>query len=525
MGFLDWMNRPSLFKPKPAAKPPDETTPWDFSAATSLTESSSIGVYENTALTVRGEPTGYDFEAILRDPQGNIDSLYRLSAYYKEGDPMYGGSIKNVYVPFSVARAYRLVGASEATKQKYQAHYDSISFRDKMVSIFDQLYTFANVFVYLMPDGNIVTLPPTRCRIAEVCIGGEPIIEYNIQDIMQRVFKNGSLTEKYLKSFESRLKGLPPEVAAELKKNNPAQWVQLDPENVFALQAPKPDWTKYAPPPVLPCLNALSRKALIGEYEKAQLQFGIKGFLHVKVGDKDKDSGMNAPNKNHIAAMYKAFEVGLKGGKQVVTPWYVDARFVTVDTKTLFDKDKYAGVNAEILSACGISGVVVNGQQESGSYGEARLSLETVALRIKQCQDNFAEMMNKINARLAERLPRVSAKNIPKFDFPAVDLTNDGKFAEAVFKLWQQGMASNQTLLDAYGLDIVQELERKKTESANGQDQVFTPPQNAFTSNTSKNTTNEKVGGRPKKPEGDRISDPEKSETGAQPKPSNPDGS
>jgi len=526
MGFFDFLRPATRKRDAPKTESVEATSPWDFSAATNLTESSSVGVYENTSITVKGEPTGYDFDKIQRDPQANIYDLYRLSAYYKETDPMFGGAIKNVYVPFAVARSYQLVGASDATKAKYEAHYNKISFRDKMVSIFDQLYTFGNVFVYLMPDGNIVTLPPTRCRVSEVSIDGEPVVEYNIENIMQRIIKTGTTVEEFIKAHESRLKGFPPEVERELKKKNPGQWVQLDHENVFALQAPKPDWMKYATPPILPCLNALSRKALIGEYEKAQLQFGIKGFLHVKVGDKDSDAGVSTPNNNHLAQMYKAFEAGLKGGKQVVTPWYVDAKFVTVDTKTLFDKDKYAGVNAEILSACGISGIVVAGQQESGSYGEARLSIQTVALRIKQGQDNFAEMMNKINAKLANRLSRISARNIPKFTFPDVDLTNDGKFADAVFKLWTQGLTSNQTLLSAYGLDIVQELERKKSEEAQDQRTIFAPPQNPYTSNTTANGIAEPNGrGRPKLKEGDRISDPEKSETGAQPKPSNPDGS
>jgi hypothetical protein len=396
-----------------------------------------------------------------------------------------------------------------------------------------------------MPDGNLITLQPNRCVISDVLVDGEPIIHYNTKDLMKKVISSGTVAEGFVKTFDARLKGLPPEVAAELKKKVPAQYVQLDPENTFVLQAPKPDWMRYSPPSILPCLNALSRKALIGEYEKAQLQFGIKGFLHVKVGNKEGETGINTPTAEHITQMYSTFEKALQGGKQAVTPWYVDASFVTVDTKTLFDKDKYQSVNNEILSACGISGVVVNGQQESGSYGSAKLSLQTATIRIRQNQMNVSEMMNKVLLRLADRIPRISTKNIPTFEFPDADLTDDGKFAESAFKLWQQGVVSNQTMLDSFGFDITQELERKTSEAKEDQSSVFIPPQNAFTSNTGGDkpaddeggdakpkddkggakSTEKKSGGRPKKSEGDRISDPEKSETGAQPKPSNPDGS
>lgn len=130
--------------------------------------------------------------------------------------------------------------------------------------------------------------------------------------------------------------------------------------------------------------------------------------------------------------------------------------------------------------------------------------------------------MNKINRALAGRIRGVSGKNVPVFEFPAVDLTNDGKFAEAVYKLWQQGMVSNRTMLEGYELDITQEMERRRSEAAEGQGEVFIPPQNAYTSNTG---GGENTGGRPELSDGERSSDPADSETGAQPKPSRPEGS
>lgn len=523
MGFLDAFRTKK--EPVGQQQPVEEKKPWIYAAAQKAKSSSSYGIYENQTITVRGEPTGYDFDALMRAPQTwtNLTSLYQLAGYYKETDPMYGGAIKNVYVPFSVSRGFRLTGASESTKAKYMEHYERIGMRDKMVSIFDQLYTYSNVFVYLMPDGNIITLQPNRCIVSEISIDGEPLINYDTQDLMRQTQVLGGVKEGFVSSFETRLKGLPPEVAENLKSDTPSRYVQLDPENTFVLQAPKPEWARYSAPSILPCLSALSRKALIGEYEKAQLQFGIKGFLHVKVGDRDEKSGMNDPDNEMLVQMYDVFDNALQGGKTAVTPWYVNADFITVDTKTLFDNDKYGAVNSEILAACGISGIIVNGQQESGSYGEAKLSLQTTSLRIKQNQDNFKEMMKKINIRLADRIPRISTKNIPVFEFPDVDLANDQSFLSAVKDLWTQGLVSNQTLLETYGLDITQELERKKDEV--DQREVFTPPQNAYTSNTNDNADPDDVGGRPEKSDSERDSDPAKSETGKQPKPSNPDGS
>ena len=493
---------------------------------------SSVSIYENTSFTMRGEPTGYDFASIMREPQKCINDLYLLANYYKETDPYVGAAINNVYTPFSVAKGFKLTGASEKTKQRYLEHYENIGFEEKMRSIFDQYYTFQNVFIYLMPDGNIITLTPTRCRISEVYMNGEPVIEYDTQHILQGNRSDTGAKEEYLDDLAARLNGLPPEIRANFVNpdgtaaKETKRWVQLNPDNTFVMQFPKPDWARYAVPTIGKCLFALGRKQTITDYDNAQMRFGIKGFLQVKVGDKDPVAGMNKPDSRNISAVHASYEAALQGGKLVTVPWYVDSEFITVDTSTLFDHDKYSGVNQEILSAFGISGVVSLGQQEAGSYGQAKLSLDTAALRIEQGQRAFAAMMKKINSRLAMRLPRISAKNIPVFEFEPIDLTNNNRFADEVYKLWMQGLTSTQTLLEAHKLDIVQERERRISEKNEGIDNVFIPRQNAYTSNTTGNGGGgEDKGGRPTLDDSERTSDPDKSETGRQPKPSRPEGS
>lgn len=516
----------------PVESRPAENEDWNFEATRKQTESST-SIYENTAFTIKGEPAGYNFAAIMREPQKFINELYLLANYYKETDPYVGAAINNVYTPFSVAKGFKLTGASEKTKARYLEHYETIGFEEKMRSIFDQYYTFQNVFIYLMPDGNIVTLTPTRCRISEIFMNGEPVVEYDTQNILQGNRSDTGAREDYINDLAARVNGLPPEIKANFVNPDGSavreskRWVQLDPENTFVMQFPKPDWVRYSVPTIGKCLFALGRKQTISDYDNAQMQFGIKGFLQVKVGDKDPAGGMNKPDSRNITAVHASYEAALQGGKLVTVPWYVDSEFITVDTSTLFDHDKYRGVNQEILSAFGISGVVSLGQQEAGSYGQAKLSLDTAALRIEQGQRAFVSMMKKINAKLAMRLPRISAKNIPVFEFEPIDLTNDNKFAGEVYKLWMQGLTSTQTLLEAHKLDIVQERERRLDERSKGIDKVFTPRQNAYTSNTTTNGDDgdENKGGRPVLDESERASDPEKSETGRQPKPSRPEGS
>ena len=111
-----------------------------------------------------------------------------------------------------------------------------------MSSIFYQYFKYGNVYIYLMEDGSIITLPVHKCRISNMMLNGEPIVEYNAQTISTDMFNQGASAEKpYVddEQIKERLRGYPPEVADAV--NSGAQWIQLNPENTFVLQDLKED--------------------------------------------------------------------------------------------------------------------------------------------------------------------------------------------------------------------------------------------------------------------------------------------
>ena len=114
------------------------------------------GTFDNGNITFTGNLESYDYSRILRDKQANITSLYELSDYYIDSDPIFRGLIKGVYTPFSVSD-FHLVGGSENAKKNYQEYYERIQLRDKMWDIFYQLYKYGNVFIYMMEKGNLIT--------------------------------------------------------------------------------------------------------------------------------------------------------------------------------------------------------------------------------------------------------------------------------------------------------------------------------------------------------------------------------
>lgn len=480
--------------------------------------------FNDRNITYTGDLATFDYDAILRNKQQNIYQLFELSDYFVDADPIYRGIIKEVYAPFSTSDHYRLVGANEKVKQKYLDYYERIHLEDQMRSIFYQYWKYGNVYVYLKEDGTIVTLPVHLVRISNVMVNGEPVIEFNCQSVIMDFQRTmGSIERDYIEDqeLEIRLKGFPKEVAEGVKMG--VQWVQLNPANTFVLQDVKEDWLRYAVPMVAACLRAFAKKALISNWEDALLNLGARSFVHVTYGDPDNKV---LPTVEALTSVQSLFRQAMTGSALAVTNNWCKANVIQPKTDDVFEYDKYKGVNADILSAGGISGVIVSGRSEDGStFASAQVSMQTAAIRIKQAKDNFCEMMDKINARLNGSnmyLPHSADANVPRFTFPPVDLTGSKAFQDACMKLWEKGMLSNETLLQAYGYDMGQEVERRKAEEEKGIPDTLTPP---MTNNNAKTTTSDGTVGRPTMDDSERHSDPSKSVTGRQPKGSNPEGS
>ncbi|MGE5438093.1 MAG: hypothetical protein ACM3O3_12845 [Syntrophothermus sp.] len=482
---------------------------------------SQVFAYNNSDFTFRGELKNYNYNNILKDKQTHIYKLMELASYYVDSDDIVGGVVKRVLTPFSLSCGWKLKGTSEKTKQKYIEHYENSGFMDVARSIFYELYLFANCYIYFMDDGRLITLPPHRIRIADIMINGEPVIEFNVVELNRRT--NYGAKEIFVDTLLKKYEGYPTEIKDAIKSGTAGAWIQLNPDNTFVLQEAKPMWQKYAIPFISTCLKPLSKKELISYYEDVQLNIGAKGFLHAKLGH---DELLPTPNSEQLNATAKIFQDALNRFPLAVTSHFVDAKFISVDSKGLFDKSKYAEVNSHIMASGGISPLVVTGESSDGSsFAEANVSVETAAQRIIQNQQNFSEMMKKYNKKLA-LLWRIGDKRIPIFSFNEVNLMNSSQFKGEALQLWQQGCVSRQTLLnDYYNMDYEQEKERKQQEIKDGDNEIFITPTNPFTSPFQGNTPGNNEGGRPEKDIKDSKQDKNNSKSGANPKPSNPQGS
>lgn len=486
--------------------------------------------YNERSITYNGSLQNYDYEALLRQKQQNINRFYELADYFVDADDLVGGAIRHVYVPFSLIDGWYLTGGTEQTREKYLEWFERISLNEKLRSWLYQYYVFYNVYFSLMEDGDLVTLPPHLMRITNVAVNGNPLAEFNVKSLKQDLRTNAQKSWKKFLNDEDmniRIAGYPKEVTEALKKN--VEWVQLDPKTTWLWQGDKPEWSRYAIPMISTALIPLGQKALIRAEEDALLNLAAASFVHGAVGSpKDSNIVVDVPILNSIMAVTKN---AMKAGSGIaITNDCVHYQVIQPDMDHFYEADKYKTVNESILGAYGINTSVSSGSDSSVSFGSSQISTKLVSMRINAARQSLCKLMNRIMRAVNGSpygLPRSNDRKLPTFVMPTSDLTQVAAFQNECMKLYEKGVLSTRSLLEAYHVDIDTEFERKKQEIDDGKADVFVAPGKTAETNTgTNNNESENVTiGRPTLDDSERNSDPGNSVTGRQPKPSSQEGS
>ena len=284
----------------------------------SASDTDNIGAFDNSLFTYSGDITQVDFNSILINKQDNINQIFQLSDYFTDSNPIVHGINKHVYVPFANGEWY-LTSENQKTIDIFEEHYKKIRLSELIADIFLQLFKYNNVYVYKW-NGYAKTLPPHKCKIANIMLDGTPVVDFDVQSLQfefkQRTYslleQPGVKDEK----LEDILKGYPPEIAKAIKAGD--QRARLDPKNCFVIQGDKEGWLRYAIPWIVSAFPALAKTALIEKYESSLLNVGARSFLHVTYGDSTKGQEMY-PDEAQIRQLRKIITAAMTGKPLAVT--------------------------------------------------------------------------------------------------------------------------------------------------------------------------------------------------------------
>lgn len=496
-----------------------------------------IQTYDNSNITYTGELASYDYTSILRDKQTNIISLFQLADYYCDADPICHGIVYHVFVPFGNSSNWYLTGDNEKTLRIYEDYYRRIRLGEVFDDIFTHLAKYNNCVLYVL-DGNIITLPLHKCRISNTMLNRQPIVELDVQSIQNEwTMKGYTVKQDWVKDneLEYAFKGYPPEVQKAI--NDGAMYAQMNPENTFVIQGAHEGWMRWAVPWIAAALPALARKELIREYEVAMLNLKRKSIFHIRYGDEKKGADM-LPDREQLVAVRNLFKQGMNNFPLVVTNQLAKGEILSADLSDLYQWPIYSTVNQEILSAGGISGILVTGVSDEGStFSTAQVSTQMAEARINAMRKEICDIMNRINARLTEWIQGTyNLKETPEFHFAPLDMSGKKALREACNELWQKGVVSTKTMMENNGYSMELERRQREEEASKGVDDTLMPRDTMYAAKAAETanpdgsgeeatTSGRHAGGRPKKDDSERTSSPDKAASGAQPKPSNPEGS
>lgn len=458
-----------------------------------------------------------DVRPLLVSPQRHIHALFGLARYYREADPIVHGIIYNVYVPYITSSPWSLEGNAKTTRI-YEAYYNKIRLNERLKNIATELVTYNNVVTYCL-HGVPITMPLNRCEIGALKVNGEPLVNFDCAALLQE-FRNSGMNvyRGWVKDNDPATfyQAYPEEVVEAL--NNCQTSVQLNPKYTKVLQGPKDGWAKWSVPFITSALLALQQKEMIRKYESAILNLGIHSVTHVKYGGDLKDHTY-VPAEKELSDVHQNFKKAMSRFPLVTTNQFASAQVVQPDMDDLFQWDKYRQVNNDILSAGGVSGVIVTGVAEDGAtFASAQVSMQTAEARIEAYRVLICELVNKLNECIKEELEKTHIYNVrllPLFSFMPLEMSGRKAMREACTQLWRDGVVSTETLLRAHGYDLEHEIELRQHEQDIDLDQLFTPHGQQVSTDSE-----EDEGGRPVMTDEERHSDPESSESGAQPKPS-----
>lgn len=504
MAFFDRFRRKSAVQAQ--AEAPKKI---DAVGATSEYDIETLTSFDNSNITYSSELSSVDYDAILRDKQNHITDLYRLSDYYTDSDAVCSSIVKQVYMPYATNSKWYLTG-NQKTIRLYEDYYKQIRLREKIDDIMLNYFKYANVFIYVW-EGNVMVLPPHKCVIGNVSLNGTPTVFFDVESIATE-YKYKTFTYKELKQvddddLDTLYDGYPPEIADAVKSGH--QYAQLSTENCFVLQGPKEGWMRYSIPWIAAALPALAKKELISAWETNLLNLSQRSFVHVQYGDNDINP---APDIGQLRQVRNIFSSAMSGNPLAVTNHLAKASVVTTDISNLYQWPLYRRVNADVMAAGGIAGILATGQSEDGStFASAQVSIQTASSRIEAARREVEDFMNKLNRRLAEDISQFhtnNMKNIPEFHFAPFDIAGQKSMRETCMSLWENGLISTRTLMEMNGFSIDQEKKERELEAENGTDEVLAK-RDGNPSAPQDETEEEGQVGRPKLDDEDRKSDPQ----------------
>lgn len=261
----------------------------------------------------------------------------------------------------------------------------------------------------------------------------------------------------------------------------------LNPRYVHRTTMPKGSWA-YPRPLLTRDFALLEAKRLLNVMDFALLQGGTNYIIVAKKGS-DARPALPAEITNLYQTIRSASRTGVLVGDHRLS-----LDIVTPDLAELLSPAKRSLLGRKLAMA--IQRIPEHTITDPGVEGQ-RADMEMLGRNVTSDRQDLRRHMESIYDDIVARNPTTFTQGRPKLWFPKIVLSGQDAFNQYVLKLRDRGDIPRRWAVEAAGYDYEASVEQRRTEIANGDDQVLTPGDVPFSNQSQPGDTGRPPGSSP----------------------------
>ena len=399
--------------------------------------------------------------------------------------------------------SYEHIPQGKIKKKQFQAVQELISHVNSCINIkrlikqaVSTVYTEGNWIANIRTDGDLSYVvdqyPLGVCEIADYEWQGKPIVLFNVTDLRDALqkqylrYRNGQPV--FVKNIEEEVQlNYPSEIYEAFKKKE--EIAKLDPRYSGVVKINDMN-RKYGVSPILRALCDLILLDTFDQANDANARSRKRTILFQKIdnkvgGDKGVVEGFDKSSHAH----YSLVEALRQQSAVYTGSWFVEDLKYIEPKGSMLDTESYRAVLSKIITSMGLTFSMSSGSASSAT--EVKIGYEVLLKFINSISELLENVFEGWYRQIIidNNLPPEYAPKMTILDAEALNPTEARDLATFLYNVLG---ASRETVFETVGLNVKDEMQKRKVEEEEEYNEIFVPYATSF---NSKGGGNE--GGRP----------------------------
>lgn len=469
----------------------------------------NYSVYLNEGVTPSKTLSVEEIDDLLTNTQNDLNKVLKINAYNRKlinKNDIVGKTVESIDTNINTDIKITYGRAEEGRNKKKQLETCKSLIKDANEGMkTKQLtrnavttsYVEGNWIAYLRHENNdnytVDFYPLGVCEISDYNVNGEPVVLFDINNLRSRLSKTYKRNKKNKALFFNTME-------EEVKANYPKEvydafvakekYAKLDPKYTGVIRINNLN-RKYGVSPIARAYADLSMLDTFADTDRINSKAKGKKIIHQKMRKEVMGQDYNKDFFPELSYAHQNFMNAWKQSTVVVTsPPTIESIEYVEPSVEMTSKDTYNIYRSKVLSTLGIQFLMDSGSQ----------SVSTASISVTQLMRTINSITEQLERILEKWYKQIIIDNGFPIEYAPTVKIIDSERLEGSLRTELAGMlfstmnCSYETAYEVLGLDIKDEVAKRKVENEKNYDEIFTPHGSQYTnsSNVQNNT-----GGRP----------------------------